>query len=98
MTGGERGAEGGEGRVKISASSVSLFDVATCPKLGSTTELPPSSSGSAGIKESALGLTPSPSNILSHSRRCSALYRQPAKFLSRGKEGKRGKRQEGDSA
>lgn len=55
---GRMAGNAGRREMEISASSVSLFDVATCPKLGSTTELPPSPSGSAGIKESALGLTP----------------------------------------
>lgn len=70
---GEKG-EKTEREVEISASSVSLFDVATCPKLGSATELPPSSSGLVGIKESALGLTPVGRLTLSHPRRYSVLY------------------------
>lgn len=94
-----RETAGDEGRreMEISASSVSLFDVATCPKLGSIADLPPSPSGSAGIKESALGLTGGEGLASStatplHSRRCSALHRQPAKFLSGEREEEREKK------
>lgn len=82
--------------VEISTSSVSLFDVATCPKLDSIAGLPPSPSGSAGIKESTLG--PPSATLLSSSlsRRYFPYYTasQLNLFRSGGSEKGEGKRRQ----